>query len=80
MRARVRIDARLLRVRLGNLGDAKSVGDGVHELRVSFGPGYRVYFGVDGPRIVVLLMGGDKSSQRSDIRRAKELWASYRAR
>ena len=80
VRARVRIDARLLRVRLGNLGDAKSVGDGVHELRVSFGPGYRVYFGVDGPRIVVLLMGGDKSSQRSDIRRAKELWASYRAR
>ena len=80
VRARARIDARLLRLRLGMLGDAKSVGDGVHELRIDYGPGYRVYFGVDGPRIVILLLGGEKRGQQADIKLAKRYWASYRAR
>ncbi len=77
VRARARIDARLLRVRLGNLGDAKSVGAGVHELRVNYGPGYRVYFGLDGPAVVVLLVGGSDRSQARDITRAKQYWERY---
>jgi putative addiction module killer protein len=77
VQGRAVIRKRLNRVRLGNLGDAKSVGGGVMELRVDFGPGYRVYFGEDGPRIVVLLCGGDKSSQSKDIENAKSFWAEY---
>ncbi|OGQ91862.1 MAG: addiction module killer protein [Deltaproteobacteria bacterium RIFOXYA12_FULL_58_15] len=76
-RARALIRKRLNRVRLGNLGDHRAVGDGVNELRIAFGPGYRVYFGEDGHRIVVLLCGGDKRSQESDIQRAKSYWADY---
>jgi len=64
---------RIRRVRLGNLGDAKSVGDGVKELRVHIGPGYRVYFTQEGKTIIVLLCGGDKSSQERDIQKAKKL-------
>lgn len=64
-------------MRLGNLGDCKSIGDGVFELRISFGPGYRVYFGQDGPKVVVLLCGGDKRSQKRDIAKAKLLWMEY---
>ena len=68
-----RIVARIERVQLGNLGDVKSVGDGVHELRLDFGPGYRVYFARAGETIILLLCGGDKSSQARDIVRAKSL-------
>ena len=71
------IDARLARVRRGNFGDAKSVGDGVHELRIDFGPGYRVYFGREGSRIVILLCGGAKKSQQRDIATAKRYWKEY---
>jgi len=56
------IDARLTRVRMGNLGNSKSVGHGVSELKIDFGPGYRVYFGEDSGRVVVLLIGGDKKN------------------
>ena len=77
---RGRILARLGRVRLGNLGDAKSVGGGVFELRMPFGPGYRIYFGRDGDRLIILLCGGDKASQAKDIARAKRLWADYARR
>lgn len=77
VRARARIDARLLRVRLGNFGDSKAVGGGVQELRIDYGPGYRVYFGLDGERIVVLLVGGSKATQTSDIARAKQYWGRY---
>ena len=77
IKARAIIRARLERVKLGNLGDCKSVGEGIAELRISFGPGYRVYFGQDGVRIIVLLCGGDKSSQRRDIAKAKLLWMEY---
>ena len=77
-----RILARLGRVRLGNLGnlgDCKSVGEGVSELRVDYGPGYRVYFGQKGRTLVVLLCGGDKRTQDKDIRRAKQFWQEYQA-
>lgn len=73
----VAIDARLARVADGNFGDHKSVGDGVFELRIPKGPGLRVYYGLDGPRLVVLIGGGDKSSQKKDIQKAQELWKEY---
>lgn len=74
---KARIQARLLRVELGNLGDHKSLGDGVYELRLDFGPGFRVYFGLDGRKLVLLLCGGDKSTQRRDIAKAKAYWQEY---
>ena len=77
-RAKVRV--RLDRARLGNLGDNRAVGEGVHELRIDFGPGYRVYFGLEGNRLVLLLLGGDKSSQAKDIARAKEFWKDHQRR
>lgn len=70
---RGRIVARIERVQLGNFGDAKPVGDGVHELRLHFGPGYRIYFTRRGERIILLLCGGDKGSQQRDIARAKQI-------
>ncbi|MGB7220797.1 MAG: type II toxin-antitoxin system RelE/ParE family toxin [Vicinamibacterales bacterium] len=74
---RARIQARVLRFEMGNLGDHKSVGNGVWEARVMFGPGYRIYFGRDGDSIIVLLVGGDKGSQAKDIPRAQEFWRAY---
>jgi putative addiction module killer protein len=64
---RARIQARALRFEMGNLGDHKAIGEGVWEARLTFGPGYRLYFGKDGPTIVILLLGGDKASQRKEI-------------
>jgi putative addiction module killer protein len=61
----------------GNLGDSKSVGDGVQELRMHFGAGYRVYYGRDGDTIIILLGGGSKRGQSRDIKAAKERWANY---
>src|ERR1041384_3343197 len=72
-----RIQARVLRFELGNLGDHKSVGEGVWEARLDFGPGYRIYFGREGTVVVLLLCGGDKSTQKKDIRRAKRYWEQY---
>jgi putative addiction module killer protein len=74
---RARIQARVVRFEMGNLGDHKSVGDGVWEARVMFGPGYRIYFGRDGNTIIVLLLGGDKRTQAKDISRAQEFWHEY---
>ena len=71
--ARARINIRIRRLSLGNSGDAKSVGEGVLELRIDYGPGYRVYFLQRRSVVVVLLCGGDKSSQRRDIQKAYEL-------
>jgi putative addiction module killer protein len=70
-RARARIAERIRRVGLGNLGDVKPVGAGVCELRIDYGPGYRLYFVRRGAAVIVLLCGGDKSSQPQDIARAK---------
>lgn len=77
IQVRARIRARLDRLRLGNFGDCKSVGEGVFEMRFHFGPGHRVYFGMDGRTIVVLLSGGDKKRQERDVRRAQEYWKDY---
>jgi len=73
----ISVDARLTRIADGNFGDHKSLRGGVFELRVHKGPGLRVYYGLDGPRIVVLLGGGVKSTQGKDIRKAQELWKEY---
>jgi putative addiction module killer protein len=74
-----RVMARLERVELGNLGYHRGVGDGVFELKIDFGPGYRVYFGMDGNELVVLLIGGSKKTQRQDIETAKQYWRNYNA-
>jgi len=74
---RARIQARVLRFELGNLGDSKSVGEGVWEARLAFGPGYRLYFGRHGNTVILLLLGGDKGSQAKDIRRAKQYWMDF---
>jgi putative addiction module killer protein len=70
---------RLERVEMGNMGDHRSVGEGVLELRIDVGPGYRVYFGKDGERLVILLIAGTKKTQRRDIDTAKQFWRDYHA-
>jgi len=78
--ARARVLARLERLAIGNFGDCKFLRDGVSELRIDWGPGYRVYFGRDGRSVIVLLCGGDKRKQDPDIERAIELWQEYESR
>lgn len=77
--AKGRITARLLRLSDFNFGDARHVGQGVSELRIHYGPGYRVYFATRGHTIILLLCGGDKSSQGDDIKRAHQLASEWRA-
>lgn len=72
-RAVARINARLRNVTFGHFGDVKSVGDGISEMRIHHGPGYRLYFMRDGVKFVILLCGGHKSTQTRDIERAKQL-------
>lgn len=72
-KAQIRIVARLRQAEAGNLGDWKSVGGEVGEMRVNFGPGYRLYFARKGSVLIVMLAGGDKSSQAKDIRRAQQI-------
>lgn len=74
---RARILQRIDRLRLGNFGDCCNVGLGVYELRLKFGPGFRIYFGLQGSEVVVLLWGGDKSSQSKDISIAQQYWQEY---
>lgn len=73
IRARARIQARIGRLAAGNPGDVEPVGEGVSELRINYGPGYRVYFRQRGQELIVLLAGGDKSSQAKDIKAALRL-------
>ena len=75
-----RIQTRINRVAIGNLGDVKPVGQGVSELRVKFGAGYRVYFAQHGEDIIILLCGGDKDTQSNDIETAKTYWSDYKRR
>jgi putative addiction module killer protein len=79
-RVKERIQARLTSVKAGNLGDYKFVGDGVWELRLDFGTGYRIYYGEVDKTIVLLLCGGGKSLQQRDIERAKNYWTEYKER
>jgi putative addiction module killer protein len=76
-RTRAIILARLARVRLGNLGNTRSVGEGVYELKIDDGPGYCVYFGQDGPQLVILVNGDDKRTQDEDSETAHTYWQAY---
>jgi putative addiction module killer protein len=76
---RAAIDARVARLRAGNFGDSKPIGSGASENKIDWGPGYRIYYGVAGDKII-LLYGGRKSGQSADIQRAKEYWADYKKR
>ena len=77
---RARINRRLDRLALGNYGDFKPVGEGVYEMRLQFGAGYRVYFGEINNHIVLLLSGGDKSTQAKDIKLAQQYWHEFKNR
>lgn len=79
-KAIAQIQKRLIRVELGNLGDHKHVGDGVFELRIDYGSGFRLYFGQHGGELIILLCGGNKASQDKDIKRAKMYWIDYEKR
>jgi putative addiction module killer protein len=79
-RAASKVVVAIARMGQGNLSNAKSVGSGVLEYRIDYGPGYRVYFGRDGDQLVVLLIGGTKQRQQRDISAAKSYWQTYRAR
>jgi len=72
-KARAKIAIRIRRISLGNRGDVKSIGGGISELRIDYGPGYRVYFTQRGSQLIILLAGGDKTTQASDIKKAKQL-------
>jgi putative addiction module killer protein len=75
---RARITTAILRLAEGNFSAAKGVGAGIHELRLHFGPGYRVYFGMDGDTLVILLSGGTKQRQNKDIEAAQAAWKQYK--
>ena len=78
--AAAKVATALVRMEQGNLANAKSVGAGVSECRIDFGPGYRVYYGRDGDTLIILLAGGSKKRQQRDIEAAKERWRDYKAR
>lgn len=79
-KTRHRIDVRIARLRLGNPGDYKSLGNGLYELRLDFGPGYRVYCALASDHVVLLLCGGDKATQQADIAQADKCWKNYQQR
>jgi putative addiction module killer protein len=78
--AAAKVATAVTRMAQGNLSNAKSIGAGVQEYRIDFGPGYRIYFGRDGDRLVILLGGGTKKRQQDNIRHAQALWSDYRGR
>lgn len=79
-KAKAIIEKRLDRVEEGNLGEWNSVGHGVYEMKIHYGSGYRIYFGQDGPILIILLCGGDKRTQAKDIRLAIDCWQDYNRR
>ena len=78
--ARARVLVRVLRIKAGNFGDCKPLQDGVWELRIDHGPGYRVYYAQAGKRLILLLAGGDKRKQQADIEKAIECWQAWQQR
>ncbi len=76
-RAKAKISLRLGRLQLGNPGDVKPVGQGISEMRIDYGPGYRIYYKQRGQELIVLLCGGDKSTQTKDIANAKQIALEY---
>lgn len=78
--AAAKITANLVRMASGNFSNSKRISGGVYECRIDFGPGYRVYFGKDGTKIIILLGGGTKKKQSVDIQKAYELWKEYKKR
>ena len=78
--AATKVTVALTRIGLGNLSNVKGIGAGVQEFRIDFGPGYRIYFGRDGVRLVILLAGGTKNRQQKDIAAAQKRWADYKKR
>ncbi len=79
-KVRTIIYSRFTRLERGLLGDHKALGHKLYELRIHFGPGYRIYFGEDGPVMLLILCGGNKSSQNNDILKAQNFWADYHRR
>ena len=77
LQAAARIRARLTRIRAGNFGQSRALGGGVSELKIDHGPGYRIYYAMSGTTVVLLLIGGDKSTQKRDIATAKNYWREY---
>jgi len=80
VQAALKVNTYLTRIGNGNLSTVKGVGNGVHECRIDWGPGYRVYLGKDGDKLVILLGGGTKKRQQQDIKAAKVLWLEYKKR
>ncbi|MGM0601249.1 MAG: type II toxin-antitoxin system RelE/ParE family toxin [Candidatus Rifleibacteriota bacterium] len=80
IKARAKINVKIDRLSQGNFSNSKSLGDGVVELKIDYGPGYRVYYGQAGKLVILLLCGGDKSSQQKDIETAKKYWADFKRR
>lgn len=78
VKAKARVVARIRATEMGNFGDVKHIGEGVREMRIHYGPGYRVYFAQKGNSLILLLVGGDKSSQNRDIAKAKELLQQFK--
>lgn len=78
--ARARVEARVDRLERGLWGDVEPCGDGVWEMRIDWGPGYRVYYARSGAQIILLLLGGDKRKQQADIKQAKDYWRDYQKR
>jgi putative addiction module killer protein len=79
-KTKARILTRIGRAEQGNFGDFKALGDGISEMRIDFGPGYRIYYSQVEGKVVLLVEGGDKKSQKADIKRAKEYLADYKSR
>jgi len=80
VQAALKVRTALARMELGNFGDVKPVGQGVSERRIDFGPGFRIYFGQDGGKLIVLLVGGTKKRQQRDVEQAKAYWTDYKRR
>lgn len=79
-RAKAKIIMQVDKMELGLFGDVEPIGEGLSELRIHYGPGYRVYFGKEGQQVFLLLCGGDKSTQSKDIKKAKEYWKDHKRR